>query len=373
MLAVDLQSDPPLFDEENRTVDSEEVVKMCGSIVRLDTNAQGLHEIPAAHTSVIDFLTTQPVKIGLEEVVRFSKRKSTLRMAEACLVYLRNVLDNDISSTEDKIKRYPFAQLSALTWDDCYREALASPGREDMARLNGLVMDLFSSRTATLNCINLTKKYKNTDWAYALTRASRIEQPIHLAACYGLSDIVQNLISEGYPVDGVFGPGLGTPLVAACAMGRTNVVSLLLDRGADPNLSSHFHYGTPMVAAIEHDQIEIVHLLLRAKGIDLNGRRLPLIEDWETERLERGYGTNDRIQELVTLIQRFPTTNRIQSSSESMVYVAIKNGTILLLSEALDKTNPDPSHRMAGIINPRSRSTARLEPGPIVPKGVTGP
>ena len=53
-----MELDPPMFDVENRTVNPDEVVKMCGSLVRLDTIAQGLLEIAAAHTSVTDFLST---------------------------------------------------------------------------------------------------------------------------------------------------------------------------------------------------------------------------------------------------------------------------------------------------------------------------
>ena len=199
MLAVDMESDLPLFDVDNRIVDPSEVIKMCGSLVRLDTNAQGLLEITAAHTSVIDFLTTQPVIIGPDEVAKFSRAKSNLRMAEACLVYLRYVSDNDVTLTEDNIETYPFAQLGALILDHCYREALISSGQEDMARLNGLVMNLFSSPTAIPNCIKSSGRRKNTDWGQFISGASRNKRSIYVTACYGMADIIQSMIQEGYP------------------------------------------------------------------------------------------------------------------------------------------------------------------------------
>ena len=251
MLAVDIKSDPPVFDEENRIVDPDEVVKMCGSLVRLNTNAQGLTEITAAHTSVIDFLTTQPIKIGGEEVVGFSKTKSNLRMAETCLVYLRHLSDNCITMTGGNVEKYPFARLSAIVWDACYREVLITSGSEDMIRLHSLARNLFSSPAATLNWTTLAGLYYDTDWVELFDEVSHMKRSIYFAAYFGLSDIIQSMIQEGHPVDGVIGSHFGTPLVAACAEGRTNVVSLLLDRGAEPNLSSHIHYGTPMVAAIE--------------------------------------------------------------------------------------------------------------------------
>ncbi len=87
MLAVDMESDPPAFHEENRLVDSEEILKMWGSLVRLDTNAEGQNDmgdvakirtLTAAHTSVIDFLKSQPIRIGSEETFEFSgKSKSS--------------------------------------------------------------------------------------------------------------------------------------------------------------------------------------------------------------------------------------------------------------------------------------------------------
>lgn len=95
MLAVDMESDPPAFDEDNRIADSEEILKMCGSLVRLDTTAEGqstigdnaaFQTLTAAHTSVIDFLTTQPINVGSKEAFYFTKGKANLRMAETCLI-----------------------------------------------------------------------------------------------------------------------------------------------------------------------------------------------------------------------------------------------------------------------------------------------
>lgn len=152
MLAVDMESDHPVFEEENRLVDSEDILKTCGSLVRLGTHAEGKNEIgdvaktrtlTAAHISVIDFLKTQPIKVGSEEAVRFPESQANLCMAETCLIYLRYLSKNVITFTEDNITSYPSARLCAMIWDNFYREVLASSERVDMARLNGWVMKMF--------------------------------------------------------------------------------------------------------------------------------------------------------------------------------------------------------------------------------------
>lgn len=308
MLAVDMESKSPAFDEENRMVDSEEILKMCGSLVRLNTKAEGqtdtdetaeFQTLTAAHTSVIDFLTTQPIKVGSEEVFTLSRAKANLRMAETCLIYLRYFSEKGIILTGDHIASYPFAQQCALIWDILYREVLASPEQVNMARLNGLVMELLLSPAATLNWLKLNnpdkgmlkwlelqhpdKDGENVDFG---TKISHVKPAIYYAAHLGFPEIVRSLIHEGKTLDEMVGPPFGTPLVAASAQGRTDVVSLLLDCGADPNLSAYLYYGTPLAAAIEFGRYETVELLLGREGIDVNGKLHPPL-DATDELLEK--------------------------------------------------------------------------------------
>ena len=268
-------------------VDSEEILKMCGSLVRLDTNAEGQNDmgddaqvqsLTAAHSSVIDFLRTQPIKIGSDEVSTFSTSKANLRMAETCLIYLLYFIKKGITLNESNITSYPFARLSALIWHKFYREILASCEQVDMTRLNGLVLELFSSPTAMLNWVKLSNPDNVTERVNFEMKLSQVKPTIYYAARLGLPDIIRTLIQEGSPVDELVGPPFGTPLVAACAMGNIDTASLLLAGGADPNLSGHFLYGTPLVAAIEFDWIEIVRFLLKREDIDINGRCYPRIE-----------------------------------------------------------------------------------------------
>ena len=293
MLAVDMESDPPAFDEENRMVDSEEILKMCGSLIRLDTIADsqnGIKALAVSHTSVIDFLTAQPVRIGSKQICSFSRTRANQRMAETCLIYLRHFSAHDIILTEDITASYPFVLLCAY-WDNFYREVLASSEQVDMARLNGLVMKLLSSPIATLNWL----KIFNPDGAL-LSRLrlihpnnaresldfdaeiGQVKPAIYYAVRLCLPDIIVSFIQAGSKIDELVGPPFGTPLVAASVNGVTEVVSLLLGNGADPNLSGYFYYGTPLAAAIEFGGLQTVRILLGREGIDVNGKRHPPME-----------------------------------------------------------------------------------------------
>ena len=234
--------------------------------------------LAAAHSSVIDFLQTQSMKIGSEKVVKFSRSKANLRMAETCLIYLRYFPMNCIILTEDNITSYPFARLCALMWDDFYREVLSTSDRVDMTRLNDLVMELLSSPTATLNWVKLSNPDNIWEGVDFGVEKHQLKPAIYYAALLGLTDIVRNLIQAGSLVNSVVGPRFGTPLVAACAMGRADVASMLLDSGADPNLSGYFFFGTPLAAAIEFEELEIVKLLLGREGIDIDGHRHPPVD-----------------------------------------------------------------------------------------------
>ena len=299
MLAVDMESDPPAFDEENRMVDSEEILKMCGSLIRLDTIAESQNSmrdsanvkaLAVSHTSVIDFLTTQPVRIGSKQNCSFSRTRANLRMAETCLIYLRHFSANGIILTKDITASYPFI-LSCAYWDNLYREVHASSEQVDMTRLNSLVMKLLSSPIATLNWLKIFNPdqallsrfeliYPNNARAglYFDAEISQVKPAIYYAVRLGLPDIIVSLIEAGSKIDELVGAPFGTPLVAASIHGVTEVVSLLLGNGANPNLSGHFYYGTPLAAAIEFGGLQTVRILLGREGVDVNGKRHPPME-----------------------------------------------------------------------------------------------
>ena len=351
MIAVDLDQNPPAFDEQNKMWNPEGVLEICGSLVRVDIGpgrnclGEKVHEtrtLTTAHASVSEFLQTKPVRIGSEPEVRFKKSTVNLRMAETCLVYLRFFLDNNIKLDEKNILQYPFARYCAQFWHHHYREAIAH-GQENfkMIRLNAMVMDLFQSPHATLQWVRLCDPDNNWTPVNFMKTASDVHSPLYYAALLGLPEIAHRLIDQGGEINYAFDDGYGTPLVAASALGNEEIVSLLLENGADPNLSGWWYWGCPLAAAVESNQPKIVKMLLCCKDIDINCCRI----SFESELEDAERDASKSLNECFTL-EEIESTAR-----ESMVYIGAAYNSPealwVLLDEGADPNKEGGYHHTA--------------------------
>lgn len=92
-------------------------------------------------------------------------------------------------------------------------------------------------------------------------------QPLGLAAFFDQPQALEVLLDSGAEVNTPSRNGLAvTPLGSAAAGGRFACAQLLLQRGADPNLSESGGY-TPLHAAAQNGDIELAALLL-GQGAD---------------------------------------------------------------------------------------------------------
>ena len=80
---------------------------------------------------------------------------------------------------------------------------------------------------------------------------------------------VTSLLDAGVDVNAKFRYGT-TALFPACDRGHTEIVKLLLERGAEVNVRDTFYGATPLTWAASKDRVEIVTLLLEkgAQGLD---------------------------------------------------------------------------------------------------------
>ncbi len=92
-----------------------------------------------------------------------------------------------------------------------------------------------------------------------------VVQPIHFACMAGHSDVVRVLLERGADPDA--GSLLGTPLVVAAGRKHTEIVELLIAQGADPTLAGGREEHTPMHAAAHAGATDIV-LILIDHGVD---------------------------------------------------------------------------------------------------------
>ncbi|KAL8793356.1 MAG: hypothetical protein Q9195_004034 [Heterodermia aff. obscurata] len=158
MLAVNLQADPPLFDEDSRMPRPEDILRFCGSLIRLneshdasaDTEEQvQFRTFSAAHASVVEFLQHEHVQIGSTKEFVFASAAMQLEMAETCLVYLLNIIENATPLDHTILTNYPMAHLSADAWFNFYFNAKKVAEGEntalDLDRVHRLIARLLRS------------------------------------------------------------------------------------------------------------------------------------------------------------------------------------------------------------------------------------
>ena len=94
-------------------------------------------------------------------------------------------------------------------------------------------------------------------------------RPIHFACSLGRTELVALLIESGADVHTKTEKGK-TPFAIACRMGRCETVELLLQHGVDPNI------GYPLGDAIYFNRVEVVRKLLKiGVKVQQSGRLCP--------------------------------------------------------------------------------------------------
>ena len=88
---------------------------------------------------------------------------------------------------------------------------------------------------------------------------------LHLASFKGHVDVVSYLLDQGANIDGE-GMDDETALVYACNMGHLEVVELLLSRGADPTICNDGGW-TPLMMASYRGYVDVVRYLVRNKAV----------------------------------------------------------------------------------------------------------
>ncbi len=119
----------------------------------------------------------------------------------------------------------------------------------------------------------------NDDFAYLReTFPDSDAYNLALAAANGSVSRIQQLVSEGVPVDPL-SEFSSTPLMVAIEFGRPESVAALLELGADPNHTSRSMFRSPLRMAMSAEDPSVLRMLLEHGGDPDRGkdRRDPLI------------------------------------------------------------------------------------------------
>ncbi|RSM07674.1 hypothetical protein CDV31_008567 [Fusarium ambrosium] len=112
-------------------------------------------------------------------------------------------------------------------------------------------------------------------------RDSLCYTPLHFAAAFGKTDIIEELLNKGAPINNGMEDNLQTPLHLAAANGNVKAMVMLLQREADPNASCD-SFGRVINAAVDSGNCDAVKLLVE-KDVSLEGEDSEEEEDDETE------------------------------------------------------------------------------------------
>ena len=83
------------------------------------------------------------------------------------------------------------------------------------------------------------------------------------AANYGREEIIKILLDSGASIDAVLDNNMSTPLCFAASRNHTKIVKILVERGANVNLNTSKN-TTPLMHAVSHQNFEMVETLLKA-------------------------------------------------------------------------------------------------------------
>ncbi|KAJ4265106.1 hypothetical protein NW762_005352 [Fusarium torreyae] len=231
------------------------LVSVCAGLVTIDEKRK---IIGLVHYTVQEYLKQKPA-----ELLPMTERD----IARTCISYLsfKSYKENHNYRIgwvilRSVLERWPFYHYAAKNWGHHARESAIS---EDE------LMDLLSIGARLVKSAEvLMVNEANKDHAYFASPPESITT-LHLAAYFGLEKLVRKLVEFGIAVDVADSHGR-TPLSYAAEHGYYAVVSLLLDKGAQPdsqgNLQSVYSGRTPLSLAAEFGHAAAAEMLLKREA-----------------------------------------------------------------------------------------------------------
>jgi ankyrin repeat protein len=253
---------PPTFNPGWRPVDaSEAVLSACSSLISI-VNVAGSQIVQFAHFSVKEFLISDRLASADKPLSSYHilPEPAHTTLARACLSVLLQ-LDDKID--RNAISHFPLAPYAAQYWmDHCRFKNASSHVQEEMKRLFDPMKPHFAAWVWLYDV--------DHHWLEPMSESHPTQPkavPLYYASLCGFCGLVEHFI-VGRPQDiNARGGYYDTPLQAASAKGHLDVVKLLLNSNADPNLSDE-EGRAPLHVASESGHLEVVKILVEC-GADV--------------------------------------------------------------------------------------------------------
>jgi ankyrin repeat protein len=266
VLAVDFNAGGmPRLNPGWRWEDQEEaVISACSSLVTIVKDGDS-QVVQFSHFSVKEFLTADRLAEPMRDISRYHIRLEAAHtiLAQACLgVLLR--LDGRVD--RDSIQSFPLALYAAEYWPMHARvDNVSSHIKDGMERLFDVDKPHFATWLWVYN--------KDQGNSMSTTRPKEPEAvPLYHAARLGFRDLAEHLIVEHPEHVNARGGFYATPMHAAVDADHVNILSLLIEHGADMEGQSGTSNGeTPLDYAAWKGRLEAGQCLLD-RGANINAR-----------------------------------------------------------------------------------------------------
>ncbi|KAL8654743.1 MAG: hypothetical protein Q9210_001326 [Variospora velana] len=253
------------FSEDN-IYDEEEILQYTAGLI---TVASDNGAVRVSHYTVQEYF------MGFGK--HWLPQNANSQIARACLHYMR--IDDLVSpcdssqeekELEERKEQYPFIRYSYEYWGNHARDAVTDPDTSADA-LDFLKDPL---RVATLvQAIWYLESSEAAKW-----EIRRGANALHIAAWFGLTDAIDDLVEEGIDINAKDPYHEQTPLIYASRRGHFDTVEKLIELGAFVNNRSA-RGRTSLVEAVSEGHLPVVQVLLKQYRLVINE-----IQPWDFGR-----------------------------------------------------------------------------------------
>ena len=265
ILAVDFSAERiPKLNLGWRWEDKEEaVMSACSSLVMIIEDGDS-RIVQFSHFSVKEYLTANRLTDPIRDVSRYHIRLEPAHsiLAQACLgVLLR--LDDHVN--RDNIENFPLARYAAQYWGTHSLFESASSRIK-----NGVECLLDPDKPHFATWLWIYNEDRGGRSMITMSPTKPEAPPLYYAAMFGFRDFAEHIIAKHPEHINALGRDDATPMHVAAEAGHADVLSLLLEHGAD--LEVRDIYGlTPLHRASRAGELEAGQFLLD-RGADINAR-----------------------------------------------------------------------------------------------------